>query len=253
MGDSVAHLGSAWGAATLDATLRGRVAGFGEYFALAEPAGAGWRPVSPLLTDVAAVREQVAGTRRAIADARRMEPDRILLKSAASAWHLAIAARLISPVIGAAAHCSAVPVLTPPRLYWRPGAGHGLKLAAARLTWVDAHTPRRAAELIVGSLLDTVFAPLHQTLRAAAALSPGVMWGNLASAAHGAVTVMAGTRPVYRASCQALIGTLLEMGPLHDSATVAGGRFRRRNCCLFYRVPGSGLCGDCVLSHPPTD
>jgi hypothetical protein len=27
--------------------------------------------------------------------------------------------------------------------------------------------------------------------------------------------------------------------------------FRRRSCCLYYRVPGGELCGDCVLSHRP--
>ncbi len=26
--------------------------------------------------------------------------------------------------------------------------------------------------------------------------------------------------------------------------------FRRRSCCLYYRVPGGGICGDCVLRRP---
>jgi hypothetical protein len=26
-----------------------------------------------------------------------------------------------------------------------------------------------------------------------------------------------------------------------------GVGFARRTCCLFYRVPGGGTCGDCVL------
>jgi hypothetical protein len=26
---------------------------------------------------------------------------------------------------------------------------------------------------------------------------------------------------------------------------------RRRTCCLFYEVPGAGLCGDCVFDQPP--
>ena len=28
-------------------------------------------------------------------------------------------------------------------------------------------------------------------------------------------------------------------------------RFRRRSCCLLYRVPGAGLCGDCILAGRP--
>ena len=27
-----------------------------------------------------------------------------------------------------------------------------------------------------------------------------------------------------------------------------GVGFARRTCCLFYRVPGGGTCGDCVLN-----
>lgn len=34
---------------------------------------------------------------------------------------------------------------------------------------------------------------------------------------------------------------------LRGTAEFAGGRFRRRSCCLFYQVPGGGYCGDCVL------
>ena len=26
-----------------------------------------------------------------------------------------------------------------------------------------------------------------------------------------------------------------------------GPAFTRRTCCLYYRLPGGGLCGDCVL------
>jgi ferric iron reductase protein FhuF len=32
---------------------------------------------------------------------------------------------------------------------------------------------------------------------------------------------------------------------------LGNGRARRRTCCLFYEVPGAGLCGDCVFDHPP--
>ena len=37
--------------------------------------------------------------------------------------------------------------------------------------------------------------------------------------------------------------------PLSDTGTLGpdGEGFRRRSCCLYYRVPGGGLCGDCVL------
>ena len=29
-----------------------------------------------------------------------------------------------------------------------------------------------------------------------------------------------------------------------------GLSFRRRSCCLYYRLPGGALCGDCGLARP---
>ncbi|MGB3523980.1 MAG: (2Fe-2S)-binding protein, partial [Mycobacterium sp.] len=31
----------------------------------------------------------------------------------------------------------------------------------------------------------------------------------------------------------------------------SGTDYRRASCCLFYRTPGGGLCGDCALTHKP--
>jgi ferric iron reductase protein FhuF len=48
---------------------------------------------------------------------------------------------------------------------------------------------------------------------------------------------------------------LLRTGPLAGTGTLAyrGGRpaFRRRSCCLYYRVPGGALCADCGLTRVP--
>ncbi|WP_068795984.1 (2Fe-2S)-binding protein [Pseudonocardia sp. HH130630-07] len=55
----------------------------------------------------------------------------------------------------------------------------------------------------------------------------------------------------------ALVGHPALRGPLPEGATGAvrrtgaagsGWSFRRRSCCLYVRVPGGGLCGDCVLA-----
>src|SRR2546423_754961 len=46
-------------------------------------------------------------------------------------------------------------------------------------------------------------------------------------------------------------GVLLARGPRRGGGQlgVRAGRltFRRRSCCLFYRLPGGGTCGDCPL------
>ncbi|MFC3348771.1 (2Fe-2S)-binding protein [Streptomyces echinoruber] len=39
---------------------------------------------------------------------------------------------------------------------------------------------------------------------------------------------------------------------LPDTALLAPGTtLRRRSCCLYYRVPGGGVCGDCCFPRPP--
>ena len=35
------------------------------------------------------------------------------------------------------------------------------------------------------------------------------------------------------------------------TGTLTGTGFRRRSCCLYYRVPGGGVCGDCCFLRPP--
>lgn len=30
-----------------------------------------------------------------------------------------------------------------------------------------------------------------------------------------------------------------------------GAGYRRTSCCLYYRTPGSGVCGDCVFTTKP--
>ncbi|WP_435888986.1 (2Fe-2S)-binding protein [Streptomyces niveus] len=35
-------------------------------------------------------------------------------------------------------------------------------------------------------------------------------------------------------------------------ATRAGHRWPRACCCLYYRCPSGGLCGDCVFDRPPS-
>jgi ferric iron reductase protein FhuF len=40
---------------------------------------------------------------------------------------------------------------------------------------------------------------------------------------------------------------LLDAAPLAPAVLSAPPEFRRNSCCLYYRLPEGGLCGDCVL------
>ncbi|WP_045561594.1 MULTISPECIES: (2Fe-2S)-binding protein [unclassified Streptomyces] len=166
---------------------------------------------------------------------------------AASIAHLGFAARLWSVALGSAALYGRVPDLDPRLLRWDPDASAPDELW---LTEVRGLPAERIGEVVrEGHLV-----PLAASLRAQLRLSERLLWGNAASALIGAVrqidrwaVVNGRTEEASRARALAtdlfahptLVGTL-------DPVTL-----RRRSCCLYYRLPGGGLCGDCCFDRPP--
>jgi hypothetical protein len=73
-------------------------------------------------------------------------------------------------------------------------------------------------------------------------LADGLVWGNAASALAGSLNV--GPAGGGRA---ALVRALLAREPLAGAGSFGADGFVRNNCCLYYRVPGGGMCGDCGL------
>lgn len=224
------------------------IAALGDFFALPAADPATWRPIAALCGDQAAVHEYTMRTRAATAAGFRIDEAAVPVKAAASSVHLSITARLLSPVVGAAACLGTVPLLTLDSLFWQPDSSHRPVLGTAGAESVTETDPRRAADVIAGSLIGSVLSLLNDTMRRAESLSPQVMWGNIASAANGAVTVLTQSYPAARARGLDLVAALIATEPLRGTAEVVGQRFRRRNCCLFYQVPGGGYCGDCVLA-----
>ena len=96
--------------------------------------------------------------------------------------------------------------------------------------WSDARA-RQVADVVVAALEPIV----RRT-----GLASGLAWGNVASALLGLRGIVPGISGwvVEALTHDVLVGT-----------TSAGGR--RRSCCLFYRVPGGGLCADCCLDKLP--
>jgi FhuF 2Fe-2S C-terminal domain len=231
----------------MDAGDSDSIAALGEFFALPAADPATWRPITSLCGDQAVVHEYTMRTRAATASGFGVDEADVPVKAAASSVHLSIAARLLSPVVGAAACLGTIPLLTLDSLFWQQDSSHRPKLGAARVEWVPETDPHRAAAAIAESLIGNVLSPLNETMRLAESLSPQVMWGNIASAANGAVTVLTQSRPDAQSRGRDLIAALIATEPLRGTADVVGERFRRRNCCLFYQVPGGGYCGDCVL------
>lgn len=69
-------------------------------------------------------------------------------------------------------------------------------------------------------------------------------WGNTASALIGAGRVIGSAAGPH-------VDSLLSDPRLADAIDPATGR--RRSCCLYYRTPTGGVCGDCVFPTPPKD
>jgi ferric iron reductase protein FhuF len=82
-------------------------------------------------------------------------------------------------------------------------------------------------------------------------VSRRVLLGNVASAVNGAASIIAAARADLAADAAAAGEALLSDPPLTAACTgTPGAGFRRRSCCLIYRIAadgGAALCGDCVL------
>ncbi|MFF3673793.1 (2Fe-2S)-binding protein [Streptomyces sp. NPDC002120] len=219
----------------MDDVLR-RLAAVGPFFTVpygAEPPGHGFRPLTALYGE--RLGPYVAEVGRRIGSG----PGRV----AASTAQLGIASRLWSLGLGCAALAGRVPDLAADRVWWRlPDAG-SLELWLPEPADLPAET---LGERVLGNL-----AVLDAGLRERFGVSQQVLRGNTASGLVGALRVLIDRVP--GGAAVALAGALLaEGGALAGTGTFIheeglGVAFVRRSCCLYYRVPGGGLCGDCVL------
>lgn len=154
----------------------------------------------------------------------------------ASIWFQGLAARLWSPVVGAAALRLDVPAIDPATTRWDGGR---FQLA----------NPATGGE--PNDILDRHLEPLVAAVKGTVRISAQLLWGNAASALAGTVKVLLTARPDADTEPRdQLLKDKRLAGTGHFEEPGAG--FRRTTCCLFYRVPNGGLCGDCVLvTRPP--
>lgn len=170
---------------------------------------------------------------------------------AVSVAHQALAARLWSAALGCAALYGRIPDLAPRLLHWDAAAGapDDLWLAEVR------PLPGDSAAL-VDTVLHGHLEPLTAALAAHYRMSTGLLWGNAGSALAGAARELerwarTSGRTDAAARARALTAELFGHPLLAGTGTLDGSAFRRRSCCLYYRVPGAGVCGDCCFTRPP--
>lgn len=217
-------------------SLLADVAGIGPFFAFGTgPATPGERP----LADPEPVRDRIAHVGAALGCAERV---------AASLAFQGFAARLVAAPCAAAVLHEAVPALSPANVRWQraedggwaPRTGSSALVAAGRLP----------------ALLDGLLTPLVAAVRGQVPVSERLLWGNAASTVAAAKRLLVVQRPAVAGRAAATAEAVLAHGSFAGAGELLPPRdpdlvwtFRRRSCCLYYRVPGGGLCDDCVL--PP--
>jgi FhuF 2Fe-2S C-terminal domain len=236
--------------------------GGGPYFSL-EPLtrDAGWRPLRVLVSDPAVLSERVEHARGVMARNAGLRPDEVERRVAASIVFLGLASRLVSPSLGAAVAGGVVPDLTLDGLWWRPADGGPLPLATGPVAGTavgelaTGDQLSAAAGLLSERCVEGLAGPLAAAFGGLFRLSPRVLWGNVASALAGAAGMLAEAVPQRAEAAGQLTAGILARGPLRGTgelvqpdASQARRFLVRRGCCLLYRVPGAGTCGDCVLT-----
>ncbi|WP_322857748.1 (2Fe-2S)-binding protein [Mycobacterium shigaense] len=166
------------------------------------------------------------------------------LRIGASLVHLGHASRLWSPVLACALAHGVVPDL---RDLQRADDGTQLRMPEP-VAAPDAEVSARSLYRIV----------VHQHMRPFAdglrvKLAPALLAGNIASALVGASRALLAARPDLRARIVEMTDSLLETGVLAGSGVLTDSHlgFARESCCLFYRLPGRSVCGDCVFRRAP--
>ncbi|WP_432094010.1 (2Fe-2S)-binding protein [Streptomyces sp. bgisy100] len=227
-----------------------RVAAAGPFFAVrtAEapgegPRAHGYAPLAELGADPGPLRARITTV------AGRLGTDE--LRVGASLVFQGLAARLWSLALGSAVLAGTLPDLSPERLWWHPDR------SAPDELWLPgpmpAADPGTSADRLRAAVVDGQLVPLHRAVRSVSPVSGQLLWGNAGSALFGSYRVLRdGCRAQGRTeaadTASALVRELFREPPLHGTGTLAGGTFTRRSCCLYYRVPGGGLCGDCALA-----
>ena len=238
--------------------LLDRLAALGPFFAVhvhdaGSPAAPPWRHCSELVDDPAVLRGRVDGARAHLAAGAGRPVRDVERRVAASVVHLGVTARLLSPSLALATLVGpTAPPLDLDCLWWQDvvGGAFPLSVGSDRLPPVRLGHPadpdRWAGALVEG--------PLRALVGAAAAfsVSPRLLWGNVASAVSGTVAALVAAAPDHAGPARHLARAVLRQPALRDagSGMPGGPAFRRRSCCLIYRVaptPRPALCGDCVL------
>lgn len=204
------------------------LARLGEFFAVDDAVvGRGWHPIAELV-DGPFVDHRVVATHLVL---RSRSSTEVEPRVAASIASLGLFARVLSPTIGALL----LDVEAPTDLHWQERSTGTFPLAAGGWGPPDLTT-----------LLSDVVEPVAARLHTDHGLSEQVLAGNASSAVFGALTMATLARPDLRDAALD-VGVEALTHPYLAGTGDPGPPYVRSSCCLYYRIPGGGYCGDCVI------
>jgi iron complex transport system ATP-binding protein len=217
------------------------IAQINPYFAVSTgPVDNGWCSVHQLYTH----RDLLGGiVERVQARLGAAEP-----RVAASIFFLGFAARLWSIGVGAVAGHRLLPALGADELLFGEFGGQIALHIARPVAGRGDDLETRLADVVLDAHLTPLSTALHQLTN----VSPELLRGNAASALLGA----AREYDRHRATASPGPGWQLAYRLCADErllSTICFSEtdYRRSSCCLYYRTPGGGLCGDCVFTRIP--
>ncbi len=190
--------------------------------------------------------------REALAASGRVPVHEVDARMAVSAVQVGLVSRLWSVALASTLLAGWVPDLSLPRLWVSPDPRGPVPMAIG-----DARAGREVdPEQAAGALVDLVLLPGVQAISRRCAevghTSSQVLDSNSASALVSAARQLVRREPRLSAGADDLLRRLWEHPLLAAGGGWVDGEFTRHGCCLYYRLPGHGLCPDCVLVRPAT-
>jgi iron complex transport system ATP-binding protein len=200
----------------------------------------GWRPVAHLYTDPVLLADLIGRVQQRIS-----APGRPV---SVSTFFLGFAARLWSVGLGALAGYELLADLAPEQLCYSESDGQLRLRLAHPMAWQGDDLESALADMV----LDAHLAPLTTAVHRLGPISEKLLRGNAASAVLGAARVFdrrhGAAGPGWQLARRLCADERLESAVCFNRP---GTDYRRASCCLYYRTPGGGLCGDCVLTNKP--
>lgn len=200
-----------------------------------------WQLMTALMGDSGALAARVHAVRTALGRQARRQPDDVEIRVAASVAHLGLIARLLAPEIGAITLGHTPVSLSLDDLWWQNKLGGPYPLSVT--PGPATHTPA------LGPAVEAVTVAIAERYR----VSEHTLWGNIGSAANSAARLISTARPDLTITAHAAADGILTDPRIEDGALRAGPHFRRRSCCLIYRIVNerTATCGDCILRNSP--